>query len=139
MANDLDQRLAERAKLNRQYHGWFREQIEAVRQGPYGTRLEQLRQFLDRMTPDDGAELIALVRRQGWHRAADDTRYLVLRVINNSILLVREKHGLPPFDDALDDEAPTLSQIVKQTLYSDAGDAAPTPSDPSAADNEQIS
>jgi hypothetical protein len=131
IVDGANKELRDRERLLRQYRGWFREQVKAARQGPYGERLERLRRFLHTMTIDDGDRLIELVDDDHWRDADADTRFLILRMVDNAIVLLREKRGLPPFDDALEGEPPTAFQIIKQCLFP-ADEAAPAGNPPAA-------
>ena len=54
-----------------------------------------------------------------WYGADSDTRFQVLRLIDMALVQLRERHGLPPFNDALPDEPPTVFQIIREELAHD--------------------
>ena len=107
--------LAERDKLFRFWLEHCRKQREQLLAGPYGEAAHELVALLDSMTLEQGGELIALVERGPWRTADADTRFTVLHLIDGSIAHLRERHGLAPFDDSLDDEL-TVFQIVRGML-----------------------
>ena len=91
--------LAERDKLFRFWLEHCRKQREELLAGPYGEAAHELIALLDRMTLEQGGELIALVERGPW-RSADAIRASpVLQLVDGSIARLRERHGLAPFDD----------------------------------------
>jgi hypothetical protein len=107
--------LAERDKLFRFWLAYCRKQREELLAGPYGEAAHELVGLLDSMTLEQGSELIVLVERGPWRAADADIRFAVLRLIDGSIARLRERHGLAPFDDALDDDL-TVFQIVRGML-----------------------
>jgi hypothetical protein len=107
--------LAERDKLFRFWLEHCRKQREELLAGPYGDAAHELVALLDRMALDQGSELIALVERGPWRTADADTRFVVLHLIDGSIARLRERHGLAPFDDSLDDDL-TVFQILREVL-----------------------
>jgi hypothetical protein len=107
--------LAERDKLLMFWLEHCRRQREELLAGPYGEAAHELVALIDHMTLDQGSELIALVEHGPWRMADADTRFIVLHLIDGSIARLRERHGLAPFDDSLDDE-PTVFQVLREVL-----------------------
>lgn len=93
--------LAERADLFRLWKHKRREDLATALSGPHGGGFERLVTFLDQMTLQSASELIELVRAGNWDAADRDTRFLVLDLVGNAIMRLRERHDLPPFDDPL--------------------------------------
>ena len=60
--------------------------------------------------------LVEFVHRAALHRADSDTRFEILALIDAHIIKLREAHGLAPFDDGLNDEAPTAFQQIPEML-----------------------
>lgn len=106
--------LAERDCMFRAWKRWRREQLDAARAGPHGEALDALIAFLETMKSADA--LIDHVRAGDWKAADDDTRFLVLHLVNVAIVRLREECGLPPFDDALPGEPATAFQIIRELL-----------------------
>jgi hypothetical protein len=111
--------LEERSKLFRLWQQWHRKQVEQLQAGPYAAAVQELAGFLETLSLTSGAELIELVRRGPWRDADADTRFQVLRLIDAALMQLREKHGLPPFDDSLPGEPLTVFQIVREELDRD--------------------
>src|SRR5262245_53569680 len=82
--------------------------------GSHGGRLKQLVDFLERMTLQFAPALIERTRERRTTNA--DTCFFVLRLIDNAIVELRERHHLPPFDDALPGEPSTVFQIIREKL-----------------------
>jgi hypothetical protein len=60
--------------------------------------------------------LLALINATDWCLIDQETRYTILSMIDDAITRLREQNGLPPFDDAIFDEEPTVFQICKAKL-----------------------
>jgi hypothetical protein len=106
--------LAERDDLFRLWKRWRRERVETLLAGPHGAEGRALLEFLQAMSLDDGPRLVEFVRAAGWHHADADTRFEILLLIDGAITALRERHGLPPFDDALPGEKPNTSLIIRE-------------------------
>jgi hypothetical protein len=111
--------LEERSELFRRWQTWHRQQVEELRAGPYAGAVQELAGFLEGMCLTSGGDLIELVRRGPWRDVDPDTRFQVLRLIDAALMQLRERHDLPPFDDALPGEAPTVFQIIREELGRD--------------------
>ena len=105
----------ERQQLNAVWRRWRNEQREKLLAGPYGDQFRSLIDFLDDMSLHDGAALIAMVEAE-WKHADVDTKLEALSLIDRVIIALRERHGLPAFDDPLSDEAPSVFQIIREVL-----------------------
>jgi hypothetical protein len=83
---------------------------------------EELFTLLREMDLEDGEELVDMIVRHRWCEADEDTRAVVLHEINWAIAAVRERYGMPPFDDSLpwSGEQPTLFEIIRRHLFDDA-------------------
>jgi hypothetical protein len=108
--------LAERDDLFRLWKHARRAQVDAALAGPHGEALSQLVVFLDQATMVSVVGLTELVRAGDWGAADPDVRFLVLDLIGNAIMRLRERDGLEPFDDGLPGEPPTTFQIVRELL-----------------------
>jgi hypothetical protein len=110
--------VEERAKLLRTWRAWRRDRVEGLMSGPHGAAARELREFLGRMKIGDGPALVAAIEAGSWRDANADTRFEVLAMIDRAIARLREKSGLPPFDDALPfgDEPATAFQIIREHL-----------------------
>jgi hypothetical protein len=112
--------LRERAKLFRSWRYWQSQEREALLTGPYGKAAQELVEFLNKMTLDegDGWRLLVLIDRGAWHKADPDARYEVRMLIGQAITRLRERNGLPPFDDSLPwgDESPNVWERAQRWL-----------------------
>jgi hypothetical protein len=116
-ARTAEQRaLAERDELHRLWKRYRREQLDKLLEGPFGDAARDLISFLKGMRLEEGAELRAFIERGPWREADIDTRFEIVRLIDASIVRLRERCGLEPFDDGLFDEPPTTFAIVKELL-----------------------
>jgi hypothetical protein len=112
--------LEDRNTLFRFWQKHQHQHVQALLQGPHGAAAHELVGQLKHLTLESGSDLIALVRRGPWRTVDADTRFLVLRLIDSALAQLRERHGLPPFDDALLPEEPlTVFQIIRAELAND--------------------
>ena len=68
------------------------------------------------MTLDQGAALVATIEQGPWRQADTDVRFEILSLIDGVIVTLRERHGFPPFDDALPDERLNVFLTVRELL-----------------------
>jgi hypothetical protein len=112
---ERDQRNAQ--ILFRKWQKWHKEKVQALLDGPYGKDVQGIKLFLDTMTLSSSGALVRLVNASAWMRKAPaDVRHEVLAMIDASIIRLREKNGMPPFDDALPHEPPTAFQEIREVL-----------------------
>jgi hypothetical protein len=109
-----EKELRERDDLFRLWQQLRHKRIEALLAGRYGAKAQALIAFLETMTLDEGPRLIERVRAGNWQHADPDTRFEILSLINTAITTLRERAGLPPFDDALPGEEPTAFLIIRE-------------------------
>jgi hypothetical protein len=114
----LEKALRERDRMFSQWKKWHHEQTELLVAGPHGEAVHALAAFLERMTLEQGSELIELVAAGPWRSADRDAKYQVLRLIDWTIAHLRECSGLPPFNDSLpfSDEPPTAFEIIRAAV-----------------------
>jgi hypothetical protein len=108
--------LDERDQQVRAWRHWHREKLDEALAGPHGRMLGWLLRFLESMTLQSAPALIELLRSEDWQSADDDTRFAALHAIDGAIMALRERHGLPPMDDALPGEPLTAFQIIRELL-----------------------
>ena len=111
----VEKQAAERKQLNAAWRRWQNERREQVLAGPYGDQFCSLIDFLADISLHDGAALFAMVEAE-WKHADVDTKLEALSLIDRAIIALRERHGLPAFDDPLSDEAPSVFQIIREVL-----------------------
>jgi hypothetical protein len=120
MRKSKNQELADNATLLRTWKRWHREQLEEVLAGPHGAAVALVVGFLDGMVDGAGLQsapaLIALLREHDWNQIDHNVRYVLLHEVNSKITALRERHGLPPIDDALPHERNTGFLIIRELL-----------------------
>ena len=82
--------------------------------GPYAGTAEALIEFLKQLTLDDGDVLIDMAMI--WQGAPRTTRFLVLQLIDEAMINLRERNGLPPFDDPMFDEPDNAFISIRKIL-----------------------
>jgi hypothetical protein len=107
---------AHRDEPGKAYRRWRHERREALLAGQHGDAARCLIDFFEDMGLHDGAALIRLVERRQWRSADFDTRLEILALIDSAIISLRERHGLPPFDDALPAEPPNAFLLIREAL-----------------------
>jgi hypothetical protein len=113
-----DEALANRDQQFALWRKWRRERSEALFAGPYADAARDLLNLLDHLSLEDGERLVVGVRAGPWAAADADTRFLILAAIDNALAGVRERNGLPPFDDSLpwSDEPLSAFLMLREVL-----------------------
>ena len=93
--------LAERDALFREWKRQQREHIDKLVAGPHGEAARGLLAFLDVLSLDQANALVKLVKTGPWRDADSGTRFEIVSIIGATIVALRERHGLVPFDDPL--------------------------------------
>jgi hypothetical protein len=115
-ATAAEKREAEREQMARLWRAHRAERVSQLLEGPYGKAARELIVFLGAMTPANETALIDLVKRGPWRTADTDTRFEVLSLINAAITTLRERAGLPPFNDALHNEKHNAFLTIRELL-----------------------
>jgi hypothetical protein len=105
-----------RKELSAAYRRWRDERREVLLAGRHGDGARRLIGFLEGIGLENGAALIRLVEREQWRSADLDTRLEILSLIDGGITALREKHGMPPFEDALPAEPPNVFLSIREAL-----------------------
>jgi hypothetical protein len=108
--------LAERDLLMKLWKQWRKDLIKEELEGPYQQQIQTLITFLNKMTLKDKPQLLKLVKAGPWINAPPDVKFLVLRLIDARLAFLNEKAGLPPFDDAMLYQPPTVFQIIRASF-----------------------
>jgi hypothetical protein len=116
LPRDQQKELADQARLTRAWKARHREQLEEALAGAHGAQISELMALLDRLELSSAAALLAFIRRSDWSSVSYDTRLVVLHEINDRITRMRERHGLPPFDDPLPGQPDNVFRIVQSIL-----------------------
>jgi hypothetical protein len=106
----------ERDLLLRLWKRWRVGLVDSALEGPYQKHIEKLIEFLESLTLKDEDRLVQVVRAGKWQQTHPDIRFLVLRLVDAKLVALREKAGLPPFDDGLPGDPPTTFQIIYNEL-----------------------
>jgi hypothetical protein len=109
-------RLKETQRLMREWRAWHREQLEEALAGPHGDVLARLMRLLENLEAHKPSSLLTFVRERNWRDMAYSVRLIALHEINTATTSLRERRGLPPFDDPLPGEGDTLSLTIKALL-----------------------
>lgn len=116
----LEAKQKERNELNIMYRIEKRKRIEALFADPInGARFRRFVASLNHFGPEHAERMVEYVRSQSdlWiGYASEDMRAAVLEAIGERIIKIREKLGLPPFDDSLPDEPDDVWAICKKVL-----------------------
>jgi hypothetical protein len=115
----LEKELSEVHALLRKHHRWHRTRCAEAIDGPHGALVEQLVEILGKLELSDGKHLIDFVHSQSWCGVDPDTRFVCLHAIDGAIIQLREKAGLPVFDDPVGDAPANVFQTVKHLMVCD--------------------
>jgi hypothetical protein len=134
-----EKKLADDARMLRAWQRWRRERLEALLAGPYAEPAQALLIFLKNMS--SASALVEFVKRGPWLDADGDVRAEVLSVINAAIVTQREKLGLQPFDDSIDDMPLNAFLLIREQLNHSRLIAAPPGAQPGSTNktpNQEI-
>lgn len=86
-------------------------------EGENGEHFKKLNTFLRNLTINDAPKLIEGVENSIWLSSADQkTKEDALWLIDSTIIGLRMKSGLPPFDDPLIGQQPNAFLQIRKTL-----------------------
>lgn len=112
-AKRREKALQERDCLSQAHRRRRKEAVDALLAGPHGAVAQALIDFLEQMVLSDGRGLIELVQSGPWHGADEDTRFLILVLVDAAVVQLRERTDLNPFDDPLDEKSNAFLLIRK--------------------------
>lgn len=116
-AAQAEKDLLDEAKLLKLYRRERRRQLQALLDGPFGGEVRELLQIMRTMRLSDAPPLIQHARQAVWIKALPvDHKYILLRLISRAISKVREKNGLPPFDDGVWGEPDRAFETIKKEI-----------------------
>jgi len=98
-ANRLHEHHDEERALSFLYRQWRKQELDDALASDDGDKLRDLIEQLDALTLETIPQLTAFVRASGWHTAAATTLFMARRLASESIIRLREKNSLAPFDD----------------------------------------
>jgi hypothetical protein len=101
----------------RSHQRWYREQYQALLDGPRGEQWRALSRALRKLTLHNGDELVTHIRDSAWLIESDrNTRLLAMALIGKRFAQVRVQNGYAPFDDSLPGEEPTPAEVIRGML-----------------------
>jgi hypothetical protein len=106
----------EQRQLSAYYKVQRHQELNDALAGADGAKLQALIEQLDALTLETIPQLAAFVRAEGWHTAAAHTLFIARRLAGESIVKLREKNGLAPFDDPLPGDPATPEQDLRNTF-----------------------
>jgi hypothetical protein len=106
-------KLADDARLLRNWKKFHREEREAVLAGPHSAVLGELFRMFENLQHVQPAQLIGLVRSINWATIDYSARLVTVHELNASITKYREKHDLEPIDDSLPGQPDTPFRAIK--------------------------
>jgi hypothetical protein len=113
--NDKERKkLADDARLLRQWKAWHREQLEEALAGVHRDVMARLMAQLNDL--HSARELVAFIAAQDWSAVDADTRLIALHQINTAIMQLRERSDQAPIDDALWHEPPRAFQLIREII-----------------------
>jgi hypothetical protein len=111
-----DKALQERDHLLRNWLRLRGQRLAQLLAGPQGDAVRALVRFLDGITFEQAPTLVEFIAASKLRTTDADIRFEILHLIDWAIASLREKQGLPPFDDALPGERLTAFQIIRGLL-----------------------
>src|SRR5262249_18758230 len=105
-------------RLRRAWLQFHRDELEEALAGPHRVIVVQVMEFLKVITPASSSALLQLMHSQSWENVNPHTRLVLLHEINQAIMRMREKHGMPPIDDPLPlpGKRENVFRMIKKTL-----------------------
>jgi muconolactone delta-isomerase len=112
-----EKELEDEGKLLVLYRRYKRQQVQSLLNGPRGPQVSALAAIMRTMTLESAPGLIRYARGSAWvTELSTDEKHILLGMIGRAITKVREKAGLPPFDDGLPGEPPKAFERIKTIL-----------------------
>ncbi len=117
----LEQALEARNTLARSYRAAVRKEeaelLIRLLEGPHASEVKHFMKFMRTMKLEDGDRFLDLVHDSKWlHDEPRSVRRQILHLIGRTIYRMREREGLPPFDDAIFNEELTVFDRIKELL-----------------------
>ena len=118
----MEQALEDRNTLARSYRAMIRkeeaEMLIRLLEGPDSAEVKRFMTFMRTMRLSDSDRFLDLIHDSKWlmRGEAKLSRSLILHLIGRTIYRMREREGLPPYDDAIFDEELTVFDRIKELL-----------------------
>jgi hypothetical protein len=101
----------------RAWRRWHREQLEEVLAGPHGAMVERLMFILRELTLKSAPLFLAYIKGVDWSAVDANTRFVCLHEIDHTVIRMRERHGMAPFDDPLPGQRENVTRQIKAHLF----------------------
>jgi hypothetical protein len=115
-----EQKYVDEARLLRVWRQRHAEELEEALAGPDGALVSELMVLLDQLELNSAAALLDFIQRSDWNSVSYDTRLVVLHQVNDTITKMRERNGLPPFDDGLPGSRDNVFRVIRSLTPSPA-------------------
>ena len=116
----LAQAADERKQLLSAYKRAKKAELRKLEADPvYGEKLKRFIDTLNHFGIEHGDRFCTYVKSEcrKWLAAApEDIRFAALQACDEQIQKIRMQNGLPPFDDSLPGEEPTVFDVCKQAM-----------------------
>jgi hypothetical protein len=109
-----EKKLADDAYLLREWRRYRAERLEEALAGVHHDLVARVMQRLENLK--SARELVDAMLAEDWTAVDADTRAMVLAQIDSAIVALRERQGLPPFDDPLPG-APDNAFMILRRLF----------------------
>jgi hypothetical protein len=93
------------------------EELKEALAGPHGAVVSKTIVALGAMNINNAGALVAAVEQIDWTDVSAKTRVVLLHQVNAAITELREKRGLPPFDDGPPGTADNAFRRIKAVLF----------------------
>jgi hypothetical protein len=114
------QKLAADTRMLKAWRRWHREQLDEALAGPHGTIIAELVRILGALELRSSRALLEFARRTDWDAIPYDARLIALHEVNITITRLRERSGLPPFDDGIWGAPPNVFRAIKAIVTADS-------------------
>jgi hypothetical protein len=109
-----EKQKAEKDRLHELWLIEFDKRKQTLLKGEHAGPARALCSMLDTIGLDDGDLIIEVA--QSWQAAPRSTRFLVLQLIDEALVALRERHLMPPFDDPLWGEEDNVFLRIRRLL-----------------------
>ena len=113
---EKDRTLVDNGRLLRAWKKFHRDERDAVLAGPHARTLEGLFQAFSAIEHVAPVQLIGFINAINWSAVDHQTRCITLHELSTAIVRLREKRGLPPFDDPLWGAPPNAFQVIQKII-----------------------
>jgi hypothetical protein len=116
-AQQAEKDMEDEGKLLVLYRRYKREQVTALLNGPFGPQVAALVTIMRRMDLTEAGELIRHIQDATWIKLlSPNDRFILLGMVGRAITKLREKNGLPPFDDGVWGENPKAFEKIRNII-----------------------